>query len=237
MSGINIENIIAIAVNAGKAILKIYEEDDFSVEAKSDNSPLTKADKAANEIIVAALKDNYPQIPIISEENKTVPFEERKNWNQFWLVDPLDGTKEFIKRNGEFTVNIALIENGTPVAGVVHVPVTGVTYYSSKEAGAFKEENGKIGKLENSVIHYTGKQHIKVVASRSHLSDETKEFVSELEKKGKHIEFVFHGQFFKIVFSSRRYCRCLSPFRTHYGVGYCSRTCRCRSCRKKSADS
>jgi 3'(2'), 5'-bisphosphate nucleotidase len=198
MPHINIDKIVSVAVDAGKAILKVYEEEDFSVESKADNSPLTKADKAANEVIVSALKKLYPEIPIISEENKTVLYEERKSWNLFWLVDPLDGTKEFIKRNGEFTVNIALIENGKPVAGVVHVPVTGVTYYGDIKEGAFKWFNGKVEKLENGYVPYTEKQFVKVVASRSHLSDETKQFVDDLEKQGKQIEFVSMGSSLKL---------------------------------------
>jgi 3'(2'), 5'-bisphosphate nucleotidase len=197
MNPIQIETIIAIAQQAGNAILEIYQSENFSVETKADNSPLTKADKAANEVIVTALKNLYPEIPMISEENKTVPYEERKSWNRFWLVDPLDGTKEFIKRNGEFTVNIALIKNGKPIAGVVHVPVSGVTYYGAKESGAYKIKNGKTKKLNNVFIPYAEKQNIKVVASRSHLSDETKEFVSILEKQGKKIEFVSMGSSLK----------------------------------------
>ena len=118
------KNLIEISKEAGKAVLDIYNSDDFAVEIKSDNSPLTKADKASNEIIEKRLTELYPEIPILSEEGKEIPFEERKNWERFWCVDPLDGTKEFIKRNGEFTVNIALIENQKPVLGVIYAPAT-----------------------------------------------------------------------------------------------------------------
>jgi 3'(2'), 5'-bisphosphate nucleotidase len=194
----NIQDIITIAQQAGKAILDIYHTEDFSVEAKSDNSPLTKADKAANEIIVSELQRLYPEIPIISEENKLLPFDERQHWNKCWLVDPLDGTKEFIKRNGEFTVNIALIENGAPVLGIVHVPVSGVTYYGEINTGAYKIENEKISKLENSVESYTEKQSIKVVASRSHLSAETQQFIDALQQQGKSVEFVSMGSSLKL---------------------------------------
>jgi 3'(2'), 5'-bisphosphate nucleotidase len=194
----NIQDIITIAQQAGKAILDIYHTEDFSVEAKSDNSPLTKADKAANEIIVSELQRLYPEIPIISEENKLLPFDERQHWNKCWLVDPLDGTKEFIKRNGEFTVNIALIENGAPVLGVVHVPVSGVTYYGEKHNGAYKLENGEVRKFENSVVAYTEKQSIKVVASRSHLSAETQQFIDALQQQGKSVEFVSMGSSLKL---------------------------------------
>jgi len=102
--------------------MEIYESADFGVEMKADNSPLTLADKASHEVIVEELKKEFPKIPILSEEGRDIPFEERKNWKKFWLVDPLDGTKEFIKKNGEFTVNIALIENNKPVIGVIYAP-------------------------------------------------------------------------------------------------------------------
>jgi 3'(2'), 5'-bisphosphate nucleotidase len=195
---IDINHIITITQQAGKAILDIYHTEDFSVESKSDNSPLTKADKAANEIIVSELQRLYPEIPVISEENKLLSFAERQHWNKCWLVDPLDGTKEFIKRNGEFTVNIALIENGEPVLGVVYVPISGVTYYGEKHSGAYKIENEKIEKLDNSFAHYTEKQNIKVVASRSHLSAETQLFIDDLQKKGKSVEFVSMGSSLKL---------------------------------------
>jgi 3'(2'), 5'-bisphosphate nucleotidase len=195
---IDINHIITITQQAGKAILDIYHTEDFSVESKIDNSPLTKADKAANEIIVSELQRLYPEIPVISEENKLLSFAERQHWNKCWLVDPLDGTKEFIKRNGEFTVNIALIENGEPVLGVVYVPISGVTYYGEKHSGAYKIENEKIEKLDNSFAHYTEKQNIKVVASRSHLSAETQLFIDDLQKKGKSVEFVSMGSSLKL---------------------------------------
>jgi len=191
-------NLIEIAEEAGKAIIDIYISDDFLIESKSDNSPLTKADKASNEVIVAAFKKYYPDIPVISEENKAIDYNERKKWNRFWLVDPLDGTKEFIKRNGEFTVNIALIENGKPIAGVVYVPVTGTTYYGETGKGAFKIEEGNKISIGNVKEHYSAKQNIKVVASRSHLSEETKQFVEDLEKQGKRVEFVSMGSSLKL---------------------------------------
>lgn len=194
----DIQDIITMAQQAGKAILEIYNSDDFAVETKGDNSPLTKADKAANKIIVSELQRLYSEIPIISEENKLLPYKERQHWNRCWLVDPLDGTKEFIKRNGEFTVNIALIENGEPVMGVVHVPVSGVTYYGEKHSGAYKIENGEITKIESSAVPYTEKQNIKVVASRSHLSAETQQFIDDLQQQGKTVEFVSMGSSLKL---------------------------------------
>lgn len=174
--------IIEIAREAGAAILEIYNSDDFQVEIKDDNSPLTKADKASNDIIVEALKEIYPEIPILSEEGKEINFEERKNWKRFWLIDPLDGTKEFIKRNGEFTVNIALIEDNKPEFGVIYVPVTGEVYYGGSEKGSFKiDENGNEGKLE--VSDKNPNDELSVVQSRSHSGDEEKEFYSDYKIK------------------------------------------------------
>jgi 3'(2'), 5'-bisphosphate nucleotidase len=134
----NIQDIIAIAKEAGIKILDIYENEDFSktIDFKSDDSPLTIADKASHIIIAEALEKLTPEIPVMSEEGREIPFEERENWTKFWCVDPLDGTKEFIKKNGQFTVNIALIENGFPTLGVIYTPVTDTTYYGDAN-GAF----------------------------------------------------------------------------------------------------
>ena len=125
----------------GDMSIEIYNSDDFEVEIKSDNSPLTKADRLSHQIIKEGLTKSFPQIPVLSEEGKEIPYEERKYWDKFWLVDPLDGTKEFIKRNGEFTVNIALIENGKPVFGLIYVPVTGETFFGDVENGSYKIGN------------------------------------------------------------------------------------------------
>ncbi|RXJ46025.1 3'(2'),5'-bisphosphate nucleotidase CysQ family protein [Gelidibacter gilvus] len=124
----NLHTAITAALEAGKVILDIYNSDEFEVAFKDDNSPLTKADVAAHEVIMAHLSTT--DIPILSEEGKSIPYIERKDWERLWIVDPIDGTKEFIKRNGEFTVNIALIENQKPVLGVIFVPVTGELYFS-----------------------------------------------------------------------------------------------------------
>lgn len=134
---------LSAASQAGEEILKIYNSDmDFSVEAKADSSPLTIADKKSHEIICAILdntviESNSSPVPILSEEGKTIPYEERSKWDMFWMIDPLDGTKEFIKRNDEFTVNIALINQNRPVLGVVYVPVPGVCYFAAEGLGAF----------------------------------------------------------------------------------------------------
>ena len=142
-----IHNIVEIAIQAGNAILEIYKQD-IAVEIKSDNSPLTIADRYANEIIVAGLQKLDNSIPIISEENKLIDFSERQNWTKCWIVDPLDGTKEFIKKNGEFTVNIALVENGIPILGVVHVPAQNITYFAEINKGSYKIENGITSSLK-----------------------------------------------------------------------------------------
>jgi len=136
---LNLGHLIAIATEAGEAIMKIYDRD-FSVEMKENKTPLTEADKKSNEIILKRLSEFYPGIPFISEETKATPYSERKNWNYFWLIDPLDGTKEFIKKNGEFTVNIALMQNAKPIAGVVYAPALQRMYVAKKGEGSFKVE-------------------------------------------------------------------------------------------------
>jgi len=162
-----LDDVVAIAREAGERILEVYNRDDFDVEKKGDDSPLTAADLAAHRTIVAALETLTPDIPVHSEESQGITWEMRRDWQRYWLVDPLDGTKEFIKRNGEFTVNIALMENGAPVMGVVHVPVLGVTYLGGVGVGAFKEEKGarqpiRVRPLQAPVV---------MVASRSHGAD------------------------------------------------------------------
>jgi 3'(2'), 5'-bisphosphate nucleotidase len=185
-----INKIIAISIDAGKKIMEIYESADFGVEMKSDNSPLTLADKASHEIIVAGLKKEFPDIPILSEEGKDIPYSERKNWKKFWLVDPLDGTKEFIKKNGEFTVNIALIQNNKPVLGVIYAPAyddridqptvqpefSGTLYYGEKSIGAFKQYANQ----EPDKIHTIKKDsNLTAVKSRSHSSEDEQKILDE----------------------------------------------------------
>ena len=133
---------LEVAQLAGREILTVYAQD-FSVEHKDDRSPLTEADMAAHHAIVAGLQSLTPGLPILSEEEVAIPYAERSLWNRYWLVDPLDGTREFIKRNGEFTVNIALIEDHQPVLGVIYVPVSGVSYYACRGAGAYRQAPGE----------------------------------------------------------------------------------------------
>ncbi|MES0488464.1 MAG: 3'(2'),5'-bisphosphate nucleotidase CysQ [Leptospirales bacterium] len=194
---IKIEDIITLAREAGEAILEVYKRD-FDVEIKDDKSPLTEADKKANEIIVAKLKELYPEIPILSEEEKAAAYETRKQWGTFWLVDPLDGTKEFIKKNGEFTVNIALIENHTPVLGVVFAPVLDKMYYGTTENGSWlsteKAEPVKLPRITND----EKEKAMTVVASRSHMSEETEQFIEALKSKTASVNTISIGSSLKL---------------------------------------
>ncbi|CAM2789204.1 3'(2'),5'-bisphosphate nucleotidase CysQ [Helicobacter burdigaliensis] len=167
---INLEDIRQIAQSAAKATLEIYNRD-FDVEYKEDHSPLTEADKVANSIICEALK-KY-NLPIMSEENKMIAYKERKKWEWFWCVDPIDGTKEFIKKNGEWTINIALIYKDTPVLGVVYAPATDIMYSAKRGEGAYK--NGESLPLKRKDKIY------KIVASKSHMNEETQKFIDNIE--------------------------------------------------------
>lgn len=170
---------------------------EITVEEKDDKSPLTEADQRANAVIVRELRSHWPDIPILSEESKAVSFDERKNWKEFWLVDPLDGTKEFIKRNGEFTVNIARVKNGKPIAGVVFQPTTGVAYLAAEGQGAIKIVDGQSTKL-SADGHYSDKDTVRVVASRSHMSPEVTEFVDGLKERGKSVDLKSAGSSLKL---------------------------------------
>ena len=190
MENVNLEDIKVIALGAGKIIMEIYKKD-FNIEYKDDKSPLTEADLKANEFICNNLKKLYPNIPIMSEENKQTIYEERKNWKSYFCVDPIDGTKEFIKKNDEFTVNIALIRNSEPVLGVVYAPALDDIYFASKEKGAYKN-NHKLPLY----VNINPKEKLSVVASKSHLSNETQQFIDNLETK--EIEQVSKGSSLKL---------------------------------------
>lgn len=169
-----LEQICQLARTAGDAIMKVYDgEAPLDVSHKSDDSPVTAADIAAHRIILEGLKQLSPDVPVLSEEDPP-SWAERQNWQRYWLVDPLDGTKEFIKRNGEFTVNIALIENGKPTLGVVFAPALGVMY-SAAEGKAWKEEGG-----HKAQIQVQDARPPLVVVSRSHADDEMKEYLNQL---------------------------------------------------------
>lgn len=200
---------IDAALKAGKEILSIYEDpaSDFEIERKADNSPLTIADRKAHEAIVAVL--NVTPFPVLSEEGKHLDYEIRRTWDTLWIVDPLDGTKEFIKRNGEFTVNIALVRNAVPVMGVIYVPVRKELYFAVEGVGAYKcsgiiglEDDGVsleqlIKESERMPLEET-RDHFIVVASRSHLSPETEEYITGLKKKHGGVELISSGSSIKI---------------------------------------
>ena len=175
-----IETLKTIAAEAGRIIMDIYADaEGVVIDRKADNSPLTQADSASNAHIVAALQKHFPDIPIISEEEKEMPYETRAQWERCWQVDPLDGTKEFIKRNGEFTVNIALLEKGKAVVGVVHAPALDLMAWASRNEGAYLVEgDGAMVKLLSRAPKPGEK--LAVVASRSHNSPEMEAYLAEL---------------------------------------------------------
>lgn len=199
--------VIDIALKAGKKIMSIYDnpDSDFEIEMKADNSPLTIADKESNEIITNFLKTTG--FPILSEEDNLPLYEVRKQWDVFWIVDPLDGTKEFIKRNGEFTVNIALAENGIPMMGVIYVPAKQTLYWGMKGEGSYKINNIKdvenitYRELKEKALALPCTQHTDsyiVVASRSHLSAETQRYIDEIKKVHPNMETDSAGSSIKI---------------------------------------
>ena len=180
---IDISDLILMAIKAGEAIMEYYKTD-HEADYKDDNSPVTAADRAAHEIIMQGLKEKYGDIPCISEEGYIPPYNERKEWNSFWLVDPLDGTKEFIGRRGDFTVNIALINGDSPEIGVIYVPAKGLLYYATKDGGAWKAEGtGDASRI--SVRKTTSSDGLIVVGSRLHSSKEEEQFVSKFKVKEK----------------------------------------------------
>ena len=169
-------DVIRLADEASEKVLHIYESD-FKVRYKEDNSPITAADEAAHEIIYKGLRNISRDIPILSEEGTEVPWEERKSWRRFWLIDPIDGTKDFTQRTGEFTVNIALIENGEPILGVVTAPALKEAYWGLKGEGAYKRD--RTGRTRRISVAEPGETK-RVVASKNHLNEETKAFINKL---------------------------------------------------------
>lgn len=187
-----LDKVIYIAREAGKQILSVYDSE-IEIEYKGDDSPLTQADKLSNDLIISELEALELGYPILSEEGKAIPFAERETWQRYWLIDPLDGTKEFIKKNGEFTVNIALIENGKAILGVVYAPVLDINYYAAIGVGAYKQKAEKEATPIEVSRHKEGEVW-RVVASRSHLSPETEELVARLGQS----EFVSMGSSLKL---------------------------------------
>ena len=212
-----LKTAIRAALEAGKAILEVYHSEEFDVEMKGDNSPLTKADKASHHIIMSFLSKT--NIPVLSEEGKSIPYEKRKDWKLLWIVDPVDGTKEFIKRNGEFTVNIALIENQKPLIGVIFVPANGGLYFSSKERGSFRVKVD----LENYDIRYLVANADKlplqredktynIVTSRSHMSPETFDYVQKMRNIHGEVNLISKGSSLKLCMVAEGQADCYPRF-------------------------
>ncbi len=195
---------VKAAISGGIEILKVYDSGDLGVQSKKDDSPLTQADLAANTVINSYLVNT--DTPIISEENKEIAYEDRKDWTSCWIVDPLDGTKEFIKRNGEFTVNIAYVVDGAPQLGVIYVPVTRELYYANVNTQkAYKSTLTKDHHLEESLFEKNDKIEpsgqlngtIRVVGSRSHMNKDTEDFVAALKNDFREVEIVSKGSSLK----------------------------------------
>lgn len=199
-----LQTAIHAALKAGDEILKVYEHD-FRVETKDDRSPLTEADKQSNTVILECLEST--KIPVISEEIKNMDYDQRSGWDLCWLVDPLDGTKEFIKKNGEFTVNIALIKNGFPLMGVVYVPVVKKMYFAGRNVGSYVlnfKENNIFPELD-SILENASKlpvdtpaERYTIVASRSHLSKETEAFIDRCKAKYGDVKLISRGSSLKL---------------------------------------
>lgn len=198
---------IDAALKAGEQILSIYEDpaSDFQIERKADNSPLTIADRKAHQVISKMLSDT--PYPILSEEGRSIPYKERSRWESLWIVDPLDGTKEFIKRNGEFTVNIAWVSGSVPRMGVIYVPVKRILYFADETLGAYKlegitsREDTTLGELMARAVKLPsdkGHEGYVVVASRSHLTPETEQFVKEARTSHNKVEMVSKGSSIKM---------------------------------------
>lgn len=207
LKDINLASVVQIALDAGREILDVYHSDKFEVESKDDESPLTLADRKSHEVIARQLRSKYKDIPVLSEEGQDIPFSERKHWEEFWLVDPLDGTKEFIKQNGEFTVNIALVQGGEPVLGVIYGPDLDTLYVGQKGFGAYKVDQASARKLdtedelvkEGHQLPFVGnKDVVQVVASRSHMSPETEAFINDLKAKHNRVETTSAGSSLKL---------------------------------------
>ncbi len=191
-----IEIIEPCAIEAGKIIMEHYKLDP-NINYKTDKSPVTIADQSSNDFIESFLNSNFPDIPVITEETQQKDFQDRRHWKRCFLVDPLDGTKEFINKNGEFTVNIALIEEGEPIFGLIYAPELNLMYYGEKGKGSFLKRSGAWEKIAASQ-NYTSLDKVKVVCSRSHQSIEVKTFIKRLMREGKQVELVEMGSSLKL---------------------------------------
>lgn len=190
-----IHDLLKITHQAGQLVLSIYEKPSFKVEVKKDHSALTEADTVSHHFICDALKKLYPHIPIISEESsEQYPYDIRRTWEYFFLVDPLDGTKEFLQRNGEFTINIALVRKNKPILGILYAPVFGLTYYAEENKGAYKIIDGTTNILYPSAQM---KDKVRVAVSRSHICEKTQAYIKELESQGNKVEVISIGSSLK----------------------------------------
>jgi len=214
---VNTRIAIEAALEAGVEVLKIYHSGDFEVETKEDDSPLTKADKASHQIICSHLEAS--NIPILSEEGQSIPYETRKKWEELWILDPIDGTKEFIKRNGEFTVNIALVQKGKPTIGVVFAPALGDLYFSEKGVGAFKVKvdlnNYQLDTLLSEALALPLPQEQRpftIVASRSHLSEETKDYIEKMKQEHGEVKLISKGSSLKLCMLAEGVADCYPRF-------------------------
>ena len=206
------------AIEAGQAILEIYHSGNFDVTVKGDDSPLTRADLASHDVIMQHLIPT--SIPVLSEEGRDIPFEERGEWRELWIVDPIDGTKEFIKRNGEFTVNIALVRDGVPVLGVIYVPVSGELYVGTAGEGAVKAmypadgapDAQKAMEGATSIPVAKADRPYTAVASRSHMSAETEEFIAELRKEHGDVALISKGSSLKLCMVAEGKADCYPRF-------------------------
>ena len=203
-NGPNLLLAMELAYAAGRVIMEVYSKENFSTEIKKDNSPVTEADHLANEIITDGLKGTG--IPVLSEEGREIPYEERKHWNEFWLVDPLDGTKEFIRRNGEFTVNIALVDGKQPRMGVIYAPNYDLMYAAESSLGAWRMNSYSTLEIRTyeDVLDAAEKLPLRhrrhsfgVVASRSHRNEETELFIKSLQKEHPDLQIVSRGSSLK----------------------------------------
>jgi len=210
----NLKLAIEASIKAGKKILEIYTSDDFIVEYKSDESPLTLADKSSDEIIKNALKAS--NIPVLSEEGNVLDYNKRKDLRHLWIVDPLDGTKEFIKKNNEFTVNIALIENSIPVIGVIYAPALNVLYFSERKLGAYKTLITALDEFDNSKAFrlplVEKSNEYKVLTSRSHLDDNTLDYIDNLKVNNLKVVSVPMGSSLKFCLLAEGLADCYPRF-------------------------
>jgi len=177
---VDVEDLLRTAWRAGGKVMEIYG-DEFGVDYKADDSPLTEADRASHAVIVEGL-EKYG-LPLLSEEGKTIDYDERKGWKSFWMIDPLDGTKEFVKRNGEFTINIALIHEGEPLFGVVYAPAISLLYWTEEESAykaVLEPERFELSAVEKLPLQRKRSDELTIVASRSHLNEATREFIEHL---------------------------------------------------------